>query len=81
MTFFENLKNLKWDLKSPCFIRHGGAHISNPSVGEVETAGSRVQGYPWLHKELAASLSYIRLSLGNKNQPNPVTISQKYCKD
>lgn len=37
--------------------RQAEKHVCNPRSWELETGGSGVQGQPWLHIELEASLS------------------------
>lgn len=45
----------------------------NPNLWEVEAEASRNQGHPWLHSELAVSLSYSRPCLQTRKRTNNQT--------
>ena len=43
--------------------RRGFAWLTAPGYSSISPGGSGVQGHPWLHSELKASLEYMRAYL------------------
>lgn len=57
----QHLRNWAWECGSLALAL--GNRSGGPCTREVETRGSEVEGYPLLHSEFKASLSYMRLSI------------------